>query len=127
MGHSAEAHWKLALWCEQVGLKAEARAHLTAVTQLDPGRDAAWKHLGFKKVKGRWVTEAQLAAERIEAKTQKQADSHWRPLLTKWGGWLRGKDKTRKAEAHAALAEVTDPRAVPMVWRVLVAVTRPPA
>ena len=35
-------------------------AHLTAVIRLDPGREAAWKRLGCKKVGGRWVTEAQL-------------------------------------------------------------------
>jgi Pretoxin HINT domain len=116
---SAEANWKLALWCEQVGLKAEARAHLAAVTQLDPAREAAWKHLGFKKVNGRWVTEARLAAERIEAKVQKQADSHWKPLLARWAGWLRGKNEARKREAEAALAAVSDPRAVPTVWAVL--------
>ena len=37
MGNSADAHWKLALWSEQQGLKPQANAHLVAVTQLDPG------------------------------------------------------------------------------------------
>ena len=32
---TAEAHWKLALWCEQAGLKAEAKAHLA---DRDPAR-----------------------------------------------------------------------------------------
>jgi hypothetical protein len=38
MGDSAEAHWKMALWCEQQGLKPEATAHLMRVVQLEPGR-----------------------------------------------------------------------------------------
>ncbi len=116
---TAEAHWKLALWCEQAGLKAEAKAHLATVTQLDPRREAAWKHLGFKKVGSRWVTEAQLTAERIEAKAQNQANAHWKPLLIRWRGWLLGKDRHKKQDAEGALAGVTEPRAVHAVWSVL--------
>ncbi len=121
MANTAEAHWKLALWCQEAGLKAEATAHLATVTQLDPGRDGAWKRLGFKKVNGRWVTEAQLAAEKSQARAQKLADDHWKPLLTRWSGWLLGKDKVHKREAETALAGVTDPGAVRQVWSVFVA------
>jgi hypothetical protein len=116
---TAEAQWALALWCERNGLDAEARAHFTAVTRLDPAREAAWKRLGCKKVGGRWVTEAQLAAEKEEAEAREKADRHWKPLLTKWRGWLG--DKARRAAAEEALAGVTDPRAVPAVWEVFVA------
>ena len=42
----------MAMWCEQHGLKPEATAHLTMVTQLDPRREAAWKRLGYKKQGG---------------------------------------------------------------------------
>src|SRR4051794_38907822 len=56
MKDSAKAHWDLALWCDEQRLEAEARAHFTAVTRLDPGRDAAWVHLGCKKQGARWVT-----------------------------------------------------------------------
>jgi Pretoxin HINT domain len=121
MANTAEAHWKLALWCEGTGLRAEATAHLATVTQLDPGRDGAWKRLGFKKVNGRWVTEARLAAEKAQARAQKQADEHWKPLLKRWSGWLTGKDKVRKQEAETALAGVTDPGAVREIWSVFAA------
>ena len=83
-----------ALWCERNGLEAEARAHFTAVTRLDPSREAAWKQLGCKKVGHRWLTAEQIAAEEAEAEAQRKADQHWKPLLTKWHGWLRDKDKT---------------------------------
>src|SRR4051794_25788719 len=69
---TAEDQWKLALWCKEHGLKPEAQAHLAAVVRLDPSREAAWKHLGYKKVNGRWVTEAQVEAEKAEAEAQKQ-------------------------------------------------------
>jgi hypothetical protein len=113
MAGTADSHWNLALWCEQNGLQAEAQAHLAVVTRLDPAREAAWKRLGFKKQGGRWVTEAQLAAEKAEAEAQKKADQHWKPLLTKWRGWLQ--EKSKKDQADEALAGVTDPRAVPSV------------
>ena len=116
MPNTADAHWRLALWCEQNGLGPEARAHLAIVVELDPGRDAAWKRLGFKKQKGRWVTDAQLAAEKSEAEAQKAADRHWRPLLARWRGWLGDKDANKRAQAKAALTTLNDPRAVPSLW-----------
>ena len=114
MGDSADAHWKMALWCEQQGLKPEATAHLTRVVQLEPGREAAWKHLGYRKQGRRWVTDEQLAAEKAEAQAQKEADRHWPPILAQWRGWIG--DKAREVELTEALATVTDPRAVPSVW-----------
>ena len=79
----ADDQWKLALWCEQNGLEAEAKAHLTIVTRLDPNHAAARKRLGYKKQGGRWVTDAQLAAEKAEAELQKKADRAWKPRLEK--------------------------------------------
>ena len=116
---TADAQWSLALWCEQNGLDAEARAHFTVVTRLDPSREAAWKRLGCKKVNGRWVTEAQVTTEKDDADAQKKADKHWKPLLTKWRGWLG--DKKKRDAAEKALSEINDPRAVPPVWSVFVA------
>lgn len=105
-----DAQWTLALWCEENGLKAEAVAHFTAVVKRDPKRDAAWRHLGFKKRGQNWVTDAQLAEEKAEADRQKQADRHWKPLLEEWRDGLDSKSAKRRAEAETALTEVTDPR-----------------
>ena len=112
---TADAQWELAVWCEQNGLDAEATAHLTAVTRLDPGREAAWKRLGYKKHGGRWRTEAQVTAEAEEVEAQKEADRRWGPLLAEARANL-ARDGSR-AEAEAFLAGVDDPRAVPSVWR----------
>jgi hypothetical protein len=116
MPNTADAHWRLALWCEQNGLGPEARAHLAIVVELDPGRDAAWRRLGFRKQKGRWVTDAQLTAEKAEAEAQRAADRHWKPLLARWRGWLGDKDASKRAQAARDLAALNDPRAVPSLW-----------
>jgi len=118
--NSAESQWRLALWCEEKGLRAEATAHLAAVVRLDPRREAAWRRLGYRRQKdGRWATEDQLAAAHAGAEAQHKADRHWRPLLEKWKGQLATREKRAEAEDH--LAGVTDPRAVPAIWRAFTA------
>ena len=118
VGRSVDEHWKLGLWCEEVGLDAEAKAHFSTVTRLEPSRDLAWKRLGYKKVGNRWVTDEQMTAEKAEADAQKKADLHWKPLLTRWHGWLRDKDKSRRERAAELLTTVTDPCAVPTLMSI---------
>ena len=112
----AEDQWKLALWCDQNDLKQQATAHLYRVLMLDPSREAAWKRLGFKKSGGRWSKPEQIAAAKAEAQAQHKANAHWKTTLEKWANALSHKDKSKRAEAEKGLAEVTDPRAVPMIW-----------
>jgi hypothetical protein len=115
---TADAQWKLALWCESKGLHPEAVAHLTAVTRLDPGKVAAWKRLGYRLHGGRWMTEEEIAAGKLEADAQARADRSWRPRLDRLKGLLAYKDPARRAKAEATIAEVTNPRAVPSVLAV---------
>ncbi len=110
--------WNLALWCEKNGLAAQARAHLQQVIGLEPRRDAAWKRLGYKKQSGRWVKPELVAAHKTELEAQTRANRCWKPKLEKWRESLSGRDKTRKAAAEEALAQIADPRAVPMVWAI---------
>ena len=112
----AQAHVSLGLWCEQNDLKAEATAHFTSAVVLDPYRDSTWKHLGYVKHDGRWVSPEQLAADRQEAEAQQKADRTWEPQLKSWRGWLG--EKAKRDKAVSLLAEVNDPRAVPAIGRV---------
>ncbi|AMV39995.1 polymorphic toxin-type HINT domain-containing protein [Planctomyces sp. SH-PL62] len=114
----ADDLYKLALWCEEKGLSQPMVAHLRRVVQLDPGREGAWRRLGFKKVSGRWIdpeAEAEIKAARV---AQEQADKAWKPRLEKLRNALGSKEKTRRAEAQAELAAIDDPRAAAMVWQV---------
>ena len=120
---SGLAHWKLALWCEEQGLKAEANAHLRVVTRLEPTRDAAWTRLGYKRQAGRWLTDGQLAAEKAEDEAQRRADKHWMTMLTRSRNDLA--DRAKLPKVNQSLSGVSDPRAVPSVWTVF-AVASPP-
>ena len=74
---------------------------------------------GLQEAEGRPLGDRRAARrEKDEAEPQKQADRHWKPLLEKWRAMLANKDPAKRDEAEEALAEVTDPRAVPMVWAV---------
>jgi tetratricopeptide (TPR) repeat protein len=112
----AEDHQKLALWCEQNGLKDQAIAHFHQALRLDPSREVAWKHLGYKKVGGRWQKPELVDAQKHEGDQQKRANKHWKPLLERWREGLASKDKSRRASTEKGLAQVSDPRAVPTVW-----------
>jgi hypothetical protein len=113
--NTAEAQWKLALWCEQNGLEAESYVHLANVVRFDPGRLAAWKKLGFRKHNGHWMSEEQIQDEA----EQKKADRVWEPLLAKLHRQVHDKDPKTAAEGEAGLAKIEDPRAVPAVFREL--------
>ncbi len=113
---TADAQWRLALWCEEAGLKSEATAHLSAVVRLDPSHENAWKRLGCKKYEGRWLNDNAISLEKADEAAQKVADRKWKPLLEKYREALRGPNSARRADAEKALDELTDPRAVDLVW-----------
>ena len=110
--NTAEAQWKLALWCETKGLKAESLVHLAEVLKLDPRKAAAWEKLGFKKRNGKWLSEEQLKDEAA----QKAADKEWVPRLRKWHAHVHGGPK--QAAVREEMAGVVDPRAVPAIYAV---------
>ena len=72
---NVDAQLRLAAWCLENGLEDEAMAHYHVVTRLDPSRDIAWVKLGFKKHRDRWSKPDDLAAQKLEAERQKQADT----------------------------------------------------
>jgi len=116
----ADDQWKLGLWCEQNDLKQQATAHLFRVLQLDPTRDVAWKHLGFKRIGGRWDRPDRVAAAKAETQAQHKADKHWKPIFETLVSGLASKDGARRIEAEKSLEGVSDPRAVPVIWVVFV-------
>jgi hypothetical protein len=113
---AATAHLSLARWCRKNGLEAEARAHFTSATVLDPYNETSWLSLGYVKHNGRWMSREQVAALQRESQSQRRADSQWGPLLRKWRGWLA--TPAQRDEALALLNDVVDPRATAAIVRV---------
>jgi hypothetical protein len=113
----------LALWCEQNGLAPEAEAHFTAVVRLDPSRADAWEKLGCRRYRGQWLRPEQIEASKAEAKAQEKADREWSARLLNLKRQLA--DGATAGAAEAQLAAVSDPRAVPSVWKVFVASKAP--
>ncbi len=112
----ADDLWKLALWCEQNGLKQQATAHLYQVLRLDPRREASWKYLGFKRLGGHWDRPERVAAAKSAAREQQKANIKWKPILERYRSALVSKDASRRPEAAKGLSEINDRLAVPMVW-----------
>lgn len=113
---ASREHQKLAMWCDEQGLRDQALAHFTMAVQLDPYHESTWKRLGYVKRRGRWILREQVAADERDADLQRKADKRWEPLLRRWNGWLG--DKARRDEAEGLLANVVDPGAVPSIGRV---------
>ncbi|MHC4971459.1 MAG: HEAT repeat domain-containing protein [Planctomycetota bacterium] len=69
----ADAHYRLALWCQEHGLAAYALRHQRAVVTLRPDHRAARRALGYEHVRGRWVR----GKEAKRAKGFKEVDGLW--------------------------------------------------
>jgi hypothetical protein len=116
----AGGHASIGFWCDQNGLGPEETAHYTMAVHLDPSRDSSWRHLGFVKRDGRWVSAEQARSDDREEHAQRLANRHSEPLLKKWKKRLldASSSPASRAEAEEQLADVTDPRAVPSIVKV---------
>ena len=117
--NKADAQLRLANWCLAQGLNAEAMAHYYLVTRLNPSRDIPWIRLGYKKHKDRWFKPEELAAQRLEADVQKRADEQWKSRLEKLRDGLESKFEARRLKSEREVYQVNDPRAVPLIARIL--------
>ncbi len=92
-GRDAEAHVKLALWCESHGLGAERLKHLAIAVLTDPAHATARGLMGLVSYRGRWqrpdavaeqvkadeATAAALAEyNALRARTPDTADAQWK-------------------------------------------------
>ena len=122
VGRDAEAHVRLALWCEAHGLQAERLKHLALAVLTDPTNATARGLMGLVAYRGRWqrpeaVAEKVKADEALAAgagRVQRAGASGRRTPPTPSGSWRSGARRTGlKAEAQAHFATVVrlDPRA----------------
>jgi hypothetical protein len=126
--------WELAQWCRNHHLTPQGEQHLRRVVELDPDHAEARRILGYKRVEGKWVTQAEVMAARglvyykgqwrtsqeVELLKEKDAakatQKDWYKKVRMWRGWLGGRfDK----DARDHLSAITDPAAVSAMRAVL--------
>ncbi|MDG3003400.1 polymorphic toxin-type HINT domain-containing protein [Paludisphaera mucosa] len=117
---TAEAHHRLARWCNQNGLDAQASAHYQAVVRLEPTRESVWKKLGYRRSDGRWARPEDLRVEKAEAEARRLAVRRWKPILEKLRDQCTAKDPQTRAKAASALDAIAEASAVPTLWAVFV-------
>lgn len=107
------------------------------VLQLDSDHEPTRKILGYRRVRGQWMTRDEEMRARgmtlyrghyrtsqyIELtqrqEERRQAEAEWSKKMRRWRGWLDS-DKRRKAgEAEANFRAIRDPLAVPTLQRLL--------
>jgi hypothetical protein len=109
-GRDADAHVRLALWCEARGLEAERVEHLGIAILADPAHALARGLLGLTRQEGRWVRpvavrdrireDSGLAAKLAEYNSRREATpdtakGHWDLAV-----WCDEQGLEPEAEAH---------------------------
>ncbi len=121
-----EGRVKLARWCIEKKLAAEARAEFQKVLALDPEHEEARAALGYRLYQGQWMTEDQVNEARgmvrhkgrwmtpeerdLEAALEEQKDLDQKLLreVRVRLDHLRSSDEKKREEAKAALAAIDD-------------------
>lgn len=101
----AEGHFKLGQFCEKSNLRPQAAALFRDVIRVNPDHEGARERLGYRRFKGKWLTEDQVMAAkgmvRVGASwmTQEEAAEHEEKQLE------AARELKEKQRAAAASAE----------------------
>ena len=113
-----DAQLQLAIWCDRNGLKDQAIAHYQKCSDSIP--EMSGLAAARLQKAGRAVGQARRAGRRAAGR---RPPATGRQAVEIAAGAIRdgldSKDRAGAAKAEQALAEVKDPRAVPMIWAVL--------
>lgn len=105
----------LAEWCAKNKLAEQQRAHLTEVLEIDPNHQQARRLLGYRRVDGVWLSEAEVAAGRARAQQAVQALRQWKPELIEIRRGLEHRKRAQRDRAAERLQQINDPAAVPAI------------
>jgi len=132
---SIEARMDLAEWCRSQGLLEQREEQLEQVLTLDPDQPDARKTLGYVRHLGRWMTQADMMAERgyfrhqgrwvtrqelellEDHAAQKTAEASWIPKVRTWVSWLTGPSSERQQTALQELQSIQDVNAIGALTR----------
>jgi hypothetical protein len=130
---TVDAHWDLAQWCRDKGLRNQYREQLTHIIELDPQHAEARQALGYQKVNGQWMLRDDIMAARglglydgkyvtrqhvelLERDKQARAtDVDWANRVERLRRNLAGRRQDRADQALAELRTIRDPLAGPAI------------
>jgi len=133
MPDTADAHYRLARWCERHGLRDKWRVHLERVIELEPDHADARAALGYVREDGKWLippsdrapTPEEIAARRAEREEERLL----RKLVSGWfvkiksiyRGRLEGEQhgSEKFEDGRRQILEIRDPLALPALAGVL--------
>ena len=126
---TVDAHWDLAQWCRDKGLRNAYREQLAHIIELDPQHAEARQLLGYQKVNGEWMLRDDIMAARglvlydgkyvtrqhVELlerdKQARSTDADWNNRVERLRRNLTGRRQDRAEQALADLRAIRDPQA----------------
>ena len=109
-----ESQYELVKYCSTHGLKDQAIAHWSAISELDPENVEAKSQLGFEKSDGRWIRSRELVLEREKAKRVSESLQKKMPELYRLAKDLASGDLNEN-QAVVELSRDVDVDSIP-VW-----------
>jgi hypothetical protein len=114
-GQSIDDQFFLADGCRQHKLYDEERAHLHAVLEIDGDHEEARQRMGDRKVDGVWVTSEEAQTAQRSAQLVQRSFDKWGQLVERQVKLLSERSTKRREAARAALHEIRDPDAIPVM------------
>jgi len=111
--NTAEGQLALAEWCAKHKLVDQARAHLTALLEIDPDHAQARRLLGYRRVEGAWLSEQEIKRAAARAAEAEAALRKWTPEIRKLLPGLTDRNDRKRDIARQRLLAIDDPGAVP--------------
>ncbi len=124
---TVDAHWEIARWCQDNGLRRQRELHLEQIIKHDPDDKEARYGLGYSQIGGKWVRRDEYMKSQgyifykndwrlpHDVLLEQQAEAHkaavdkWKKDLNIWRKWLDNRFKVDEGVAN--LRAVKDPLA----------------
>jgi hypothetical protein len=109
---TVEGQLALAQWCARHKLEDQARAHLTAVLEIDPEHPQARHLLGYHRVDGTWLSAEEMQQAAVRAVQAEAALKTWKPEIEKILQGLTHRSRRQREVATERLMSIADPGAI---------------
>ncbi len=107
-----EGQLALAQWCAKRKLDEQARAHLTAVLEIDPEHSQARHLLGYRRVDGTWLSTEEVQQAAVRAAQAESALKTWKPEIERILQGLTHRSQRQREVATERLLSIADPGAI---------------